>query len=498
MTRLRPRYPILPAALLCLAYCGPPADSNLIQTEDGLRRAIAEGTGEIQLAPGVIEVSSPIDAPDGTHDLGLTGHPSGTTLRVSPAFAGRAVLVFHSAENVKLSGFSIEGHRKAVKERVGIPPDNETFTSFFSNNGIIFEDVRGLDIAAVRFTEIAAFPIIVNQGHDVRIEGVHIRNSGSLNERGRNNTSGGILLEEGTADFVVRNCTFENVRGNGIWTHSRYESPRNRDGRIEGNRFKYIARDAIQVGHATRIRVEGNHGERIGYPFHYTDVEGQGYPVGIDTAGNTDESVYANNTFEEINGKCIDLDGFHHGEVRGNRCTNKGTAIDYPLGHFAIIMNNTNPDMNSEQIVIEDNEVDGAIYGGLFIIGSGHRVVNNRFRNLNRAQCVEGSADMRCHFWLDEPALLRTGIYLGRQAERPAVTRVNVIEGNVISGFGMVSNCIAAAPGVRLAANRVDNNDCRDERMIKKRSRLDVGGMQFLTPKPQRPKLRFDDDKTDK
>ena len=463
MTQLRPSYLFPPAALLFLVQCGTPPGPQLIRTEDGLRRAIAAGTGEVQLAAGVIEVSSPIEAPKGARDLAIIGHPEGTTLRVSEAFTGRAVLVFRSAQNVTLSGFAVEGNRKFVDERVGIPPANEAFTSFYSNNGVIFEGVRGLQITGLRFTEIPAFPIIVNQGQDVRIEDVHVRNSGSLNEKGRNNTSGGILLEEGTADFVVRNCTFENVRGNGIWTHSRYESPRNRDGLIEGNRFKYIARDAIQIGHATRVRVEGNHGKRIGYPFHYTDVEGKGYPVGIDTSGNTDESVYANNTFNEINGKCIDLDGFHHGEVRGNRCTNKGAAVDYPLGHFAIIMNNTNPDMKPEHIVIEDNEIDGAVYGGLFIIGSNHRVLNNRFRNLNQVRCEEGSADLRCHFWLDEPALLRTGIYLGRQAERPAVTRVNVVEGNVVSGFGMVANCIAAAPGVRLAANHIENNDCRGD-----------------------------------
>ena len=463
MTQLRPSYLFPPAALLFLVQCGTPPGPQLIRTEDGLRRAIAAGTGEVQLAAGVIEVSSPIEAPKGARDLAIIGHPEGTTLRVSEAFTGRAVLVFRSAQNVTLSGFAVEGNRKFVDERVGIPPANEAFTSFYSNNGVIFEGVRGLHVTGLRFTEIPAFPIIVNQGQDVRIEDVHIRNSGSLNEKGRNNTSGGILLEEGTADFTVRNCTFENVRGNGIWTHSRYESPRNRDGLIEGNRFKYIARDAIQVGHATRVRVVGNHGERIGYPFHYTDIEGKGYPVGIDTAGNTDESVYANNTFNEINGKCIDLDGFHHGEVRGNRCTNKGAAVDYPLGHFAIIMNNTNPDMKSEHIVIEDNEVDGAVYGGLFIIGSNHRVLNNRFRNLNQVRCAEGSADLRCHFWLDEPALLRTGIYLGRRAERPAVTQNSVIEGNVVSGFGMAESCIAAAPGVRLAGNRVDNNDCRND-----------------------------------
>ena len=38
----------------------------------------------------------------------------------------------------------------------------------------------------------------------------------------------------------------------------------------------------------------------------------------IDTAGNVDRSIYTRQSvFDEINGKCIDLDGFHDGEVRG-------------------------------------------------------------------------------------------------------------------------------------------------------------------------------------
>ena len=50
--------------------------------------------------------------------------------------------------------------------------------------------------------------------------------------------------------------------GNGIWTHSISASPRNRDGLIAGNRFEELARDAIQVGHATNVRVE-TRGNRI-------------------------------------------------------------------------------------------------------------------------------------------------------------------------------------------------------------------------------------------
>jgi len=79
----------------------------------------------------------------------------------------------------------------------------------------------------------------------------------------------------------------------------------------------------IQVGHATEIRVENNRGRAIGYPPEEVDLEGQAFPVAVDTAGNVDKSIYRNNQFEEIDGKCFDLDGFHDGEVSGNTCVNE-------------------------------------------------------------------------------------------------------------------------------------------------------------------------------
>ena len=94
--------------------------------------------------------------------------------------------------------------------------------------------------------------------------------------------------------------------------------------------------------------------------------ENKAIPVAIDTAGNTDRSVYSNNRFTGINGKCIDLDGFHHGEVTGNVCVNQR--------NFGIVMNNTNPDMQSEGITIADNTIDGGLYGGIFVIGTGNKL----------------------------------------------------------------------------------------------------------------------------
>src|SRR5262249_50194755 len=159
-------------------------------------------------------------------------------------------------------------------------------------------------------------------------------NSGSRNVEGRNNATGGILLEEGVADFRVTGCVLHDIRGNGIWTHSLYTSPRNGPGEIDHNRVDLAARDAFQGGRAFGVRVEQNAGSYIGMPFEDVDVEGRAYPVGIDTAGNVDHSLYAGNRFEEINGKCIDLDGFHHGEVRANECRNHATPEYYGLGNY--------------------------------------------------------------------------------------------------------------------------------------------------------------------
>src|SRR5436190_1929241 len=97
----------------------------------------------------------------------------------------------------------------------------------------------------------------------VRSNGVRLRDFtivGSRDPRGRNNTTGGILLEEGTMDFRVTDCHLSNIRGNGIWTHSLYTSPRNGRGVLDRNSLFYIGRDALQVGHAFDVHVDNNHG----------------------------------------------------------------------------------------------------------------------------------------------------------------------------------------------------------------------------------------------
>ncbi len=149
-------------------------------------------------------------------------------------------------------------------------------------------------------------------------------------------------------------------------------------------------------------------------------------PVAIDTAGNVDRSVYAGNRFEEVNGKCIDLDGFHHGEVLDNACINRGSADDYPHGHYGIVFNNSNPDMQSEEVTVARNVIDGAKFGGIFVLGSRNRILGNVLRNLNLAHCNDSGAKYGCLYYSTEPDLLRSGIYLGSHAARPAPARGNL------------------------------------------------------------------------
>jgi len=412
-----------------------------------------------RLPAGIVQLSRPIEVPPGSHDLELIGAPEGTVLQAAPDFSGEALVVCRSASNIRMRNFRILGAQAPLEERLGLPP-YVPFAQFTRHNGILAENVRSLVLEDLDVAGVAGFAILASRCSDVSITRVHVADSGSLDERGRNNTTGGILLEEGTTGFRVVDCNLERIRGNGIWTHSYYSSPHHRNGLIARNRFATIGRDAIQVGHGMDVRVVANLGWRIGYPAEIVDVERGGTPVGVDTAGETAHCVYAGNRFYEVNGKCIDLDGFHDGEVRDNSCINGGTAAAYPSGNFGISLNNANPNMRPENIRIVGNTIDGALFGGIFAIGTGHTIAWNTLRNLNLAHC-NGRSNMRCLFQPDEPDFLRSGIYLARRAERPAPAEGNRIVENEISGYGIDRHCIAAAPGVKIERNSISGNSCR-------------------------------------
>jgi hypothetical protein len=411
----------------------------------------------ITLKPGVTVVSSPYVLEQGDT---LRGDPAGSTLRASATFKGSAIVT--AASGTVVERLTIDGNRAKLAVPMPIAPSDRTFAGFYPNNGILSTGTRDVVIRDVQLINVANFAVLISASKNVQLERLRISDSGSLNAQGKNNTTGGILLEEGTSDFLVQDCVVRNVPGNGVWTHSLYTSKRNGIGRIVGNRFVNIGRDAIQVGHANGINVERNTGSRIGYPHSVVDIDGGGIPVAIDTAGNVDSSSYSANTFEEINGKCIDLDGFHHGVVIGNKCTNRLTAAAYPSGHYGIVFNNTNPDMQSQNIEVVSNVIDGAKFGGIFVIGHGHTIKGNHLLRLNLAGCNESHLKFGCLYNAGEPDILQTGIYLGKRAERPAIARDNTIVDNVVSGFKMAERCIASAPGVDLKRNTLERNECRN------------------------------------
>ena len=146
----------------------------------------------------------------------------------------------------------------------------------------------------------------------------------------------------------------------------------------------------------------------------------------------------------------VDLDGFHDGIVEKNICTNSKGVEAYPFGGSAIVMNNTHPDTHSSNIEISGNVIEGSKFGGLFLMGSRNRVIDNVFLGLNLA-------------YGDEPELLTAGVYLSRGLARLEETTGNVIRGNRILGYKMKTRCIVYGPGVSRAANTVEGNTCADE-----------------------------------
>ena len=426
--------------------------------EQHLRTILAVQTGAVQLPAGTIELSSGIALPDGAHDLTIAGNA--TTLRAGRIFRGKAILSCHGCRRITVLHISIDGNRAQLEKPVALPASGQAFAAYFSTNGLLFTDAEGITLEDVTLRNIPGFAVLVGNGHHIRINHVAVSDSGSRNEKARNNSTGGILLEEGSSDFEVTGCTLRAIRGNGIWTHSRYV--RNADGIIADNTFSDIGRDAIQVGHATNVKVTGNRGLRIGFPASEIDVEALATPVGIDTAGNVDHSTYEGNRFEEINGKCIDLDGFHDGAVRNNTCVYRGRPEDYSWGNISIVMNNANLDMESRNITIEGNEISGTKFGAIFVIGTGHTIRDNRLSRLNLAHCPEDSRHLGCAYPA-ERGVLQSGIYLASHAQRPAPARGNIIEHNKIQGWGMKAHCIGFAPTVSAAANTIHGNECADE-----------------------------------
>jgi len=427
-----------------------------------IRAALDRGQREVVLPAGETRIDRPLVVPARARGIRLRGAAGGSVLVMEAGFRGAAAVVVDGASEVSLSGFEIRGNRAELKSPWYLPLNEAAFAEFYPDNGILIRNARHAVVRNVRLSGIRTFPVLVGASSNVTLDGLRIADSGTLNQAGRNNTTGGILLEEGVSGFEITRCVVERITGNGIWTHSYARSPRQADGWIHGNVISRVGRDAIQVGHATRVRVEDNRGAELGYPAEIVDVESHGVAVALDTAGNVDGSVYARNHFTDVNGQCIDLDGFHDGRVVDNSCLNSRPLEAYPASHYGVVFGNNDPGMESTGVVLTGNRLEGFAYGGVFLTGSNHRIENNRLLDLNRAHCGSVPTPARCNYAPDQPDLLRSGVYVAANGGRPAAAAGNVVRGNTVTGYGIPAHCVTAAPGVDLKANTVLQNDCRE------------------------------------
>ncbi len=425
-----------------------------------LRTALARGAHVVELPAGETHLNRPLRIPKGSGHVTIRGNRAGSVLVMDAGFEGSAAIVADTVSGLNLIDFGIRGNRAAMKTGWYLPLKEAAFADYYPDNGIVVRNSDHVAIRNVRFERVSTFAVLVNGSSDVAIDSVSIDECGTLNRAGRNNTSGGILLEEGTRRFEVVRSTISHITGNAIWTHSYARSPRAADGWIHDNTINTVGRDAIQVGHASRIRVERNKGRELGYPAEYVDVESHGVAVALDTAGNVDGSSYSDNHFTDVNGQCIDLDGFHDGMVSGNSCVNEKPIEQYPALHYGIVFGNNDPAADSGNIVVSGNEVSGFAYGGVFLVGSHNRIENNRLLKLNLAHCGSQPVTARCNYALEQPDLLGSGIYLSDNGGRKIETRDNSIRLNVIQGFGMDVHCVGHAAGVNPAVNSISENRC--------------------------------------
>jgi hypothetical protein len=144
-------------------------------------------SGTVRLPPGVTEISSELKLPDGAHDVTIIGGGH-SILRAASNFHGRAILSCRGCRNIEFRNFAIDGNRDALSKPLPLPPTDKSFASFFPNNGILIEDTDGFSVDHLDFTRIASFAIIVNHSRNILLIHLSVRDSGSLNAKGRYNT----------------------------------------------------------------------------------------------------------------------------------------------------------------------------------------------------------------------------------------------------------------------------------------------------------------------
>jgi hypothetical protein len=307
--------------------------------ETVLRRALAVKTGSVSLPSGVIEISREIALPPDAHDLDI--HGAGTTLRASDAFRGRALISLSAGRNIKIRDVALDGNRQAVGHIAELPPAGVALSRSVAANGIVAENVTGLEIGPIKATNIAGFAVLVSSSHQARIHHAEVTGSGGWNSKRRNSGTGGVAIEEGSSDFQIDGCLFGAIRGSGVTILSSTK------GKIFENEFRAIARDAIAVRKGSAIAIARNHADQIGVPLEEVDSPGA---LCMRLERFDDGEISANACAETLMG-ALSISGSHNA-IRGNHFTGLNIAHSEAAGVFLA--------EGSKDITVEANELSGS------------------------------------------------------------------------------------------------------------------------------------------
>jgi hypothetical protein len=158
-------------------------------------------TGVVELPAGETHLRWPVTIPKGSQHVTLRGNPKGSVLVLDAGFTGRAAIIAEGVSDLTLEGFAIQGNRTDQKSDWYLPLKEAAFADYYPDNGIVVRKSDQVVVRHVTFSRMRTFPLIVNASSNVTIDGVNIEDCGTLNRAGRNNTTGGILLEQGVAGF---------------------------------------------------------------------------------------------------------------------------------------------------------------------------------------------------------------------------------------------------------------------------------------------------------
>ena len=142
-------------AALLLAGCSESPETRLRKT------LAAQTTGVIQLPRGLVEISSELKLAPGAHDLEIAG--DATMLKASDQFQGRAVLVLEGAQRIRLHDFAIDGNRERLARPLDMAPPENAFRVWYPNNGLLADQVEGLEATGLLLTNVLNYPILISR-----------------------------------------------------------------------------------------------------------------------------------------------------------------------------------------------------------------------------------------------------------------------------------------------------------------------------------------------